>query len=175
MRLDHAMHQALTAQRFRIAYQPQFGIQGDAIIGAEALLRWRDPETRRGRPGAVHRGGRGVGVHHRVGDWVLGQAVRQAASWRSAGMPLKVAVNVSALQFQRADFVDRVAAALAAADLPGALLELELTESILVRDAGEALQRLYCVVAARREAGDRRLRHRLLEPGLSEALPDRAS
>jgi len=80
-----------------------------------------------------------------LGDWVLGQAVRQAANWRSAGMPLKVAVNVSALQFQQADFVDRVAAALAAADLPGALLELELTESILVRDAGEALQRLYAL------------------------------
>ncbi|HSW23243.1 MAG TPA: EAL domain-containing protein, partial [Burkholderiaceae bacterium] len=53
-----------------------------------------------------------------------------------------VAVNVSALQFQQAHFVDRVAAALAGANLPGALLELELTESILVRDAGEALQRL---------------------------------
>ena len=58
---------------------------------------------------------------------------------------MKVAVNVSALQFQQADFVERVAAALAAADLPGALLELELTESILVRDAGEALQRLHAL------------------------------
>jgi EAL domain-containing protein (putative c-di-GMP-specific phosphodiesterase class I) len=60
-------------------------------------------------------------------------------------MALKVAVNVSALQFQQSDFVDRVAAALHEADLPGALLELELTESILVRDAGEALQRLHAL------------------------------
>jgi EAL domain-containing protein (putative c-di-GMP-specific phosphodiesterase class I) len=58
-------------------------------------------------------------------------------------MPLPVAVNVSALQFQQHDFIDRVAAALQSADLPGALLELELTESILVRDADEALQRLH--------------------------------
>jgi EAL domain-containing protein (putative c-di-GMP-specific phosphodiesterase class I) len=80
-----------------------------------------------------------------LGDWVLAQAVRQAAAWRSKGMPLKVAVNVSALQFQQADFVDRVAVALREADLPGGLLELELTESILVRDAGEALQRLHAL------------------------------
>ena len=76
---------------------------------------------------------------------MLAQAVRQAAAWRSQGMPLKIAVNVSALQFQQADFVDRVAQALRGADLPGALLELELTESILVRDASEALQRLYAL------------------------------
>jgi EAL domain-containing protein (putative c-di-GMP-specific phosphodiesterase class I) len=78
-----------------------------------------------------------------IGDWVLGQAVRQAALWRSRGLALPVAVNVSALQFQQADFVDRVARALGEADVPGALLELELTESILVRDAGDALQRLH--------------------------------
>jgi diguanylate cyclase (GGDEF)-like protein/PAS domain S-box-containing protein len=145
MRLDHAMRQALTAQRFRIAYQPQFGIHGDTIIGAEALLRWRDPELGEVAPAQFIAVAEESGFIITLGDWVLGQAVRQAASWRSAGMPLKVAVNVSALQFQQADFVDRVAAALAAANLPGALLELELTESILVRDAGEALLRLYAL------------------------------
>jgi len=145
MRLDHAMRQALTAQRIRIVYQPQFGISGEAVIGAEALLRWRDPELGEVAPAQFIAVAEESGFIIALGDWVLGQAVRQAASWRSRGMPLKVAVNVSALQFQQADFVDRVAAALAAADLPGALLELELTESILVRDAGEALQRLYAL------------------------------
>jgi EAL domain-containing protein (putative c-di-GMP-specific phosphodiesterase class I) len=145
MQLDHAMRQALTAQRFRMAYQPQFGMQGDTIIGAEALLRWRDPELGEVAPAQFIAVAEESGFIIALGEWVLGQAVRQAASWRSAGMPLKVAVNVSALQFQQADFVDRVAAALAAANLPGALLELELTESILVRDAGEALQRLYAL------------------------------
>jgi diguanylate cyclase (GGDEF)-like protein/PAS domain S-box-containing protein len=145
MRLDHAMRQALTAQRFRITYQPQLGIEGHTIVGAEALLRWRDPELGEVAPTQFIAVAEESGFIIALGDWVLGQAVRQAASWRSAGMPLKVAVNVSALQFQQADFVDRVAAALAAADLPGALLELELTESILVRDAGEALLRLYAL------------------------------
>ena len=145
MRLDHAMRQALTAQRFRVAYQPQFGIGGDTIVGAEALLRWRDPELGEVAPAQFIAVAEESGFIIALGDWVLGQAVRQAAAWRSKGMPLKVAVNVSALQFQQADFVDRVASALQGADLPGALLELELTESILVRDAGEALQRLYAL------------------------------
>jgi diguanylate cyclase (GGDEF)-like protein/PAS domain S-box-containing protein len=145
MRLDHAMRQALTARRFRVDYQPQFGIHDDTIIGAEALLRWRDPELGEVAPTQFIAVAEESGFIIALGDWVLGQAVRQAALWRSKGMPLKVAVNVSALQFQQADFVDRVGAALAAADLPGALLELELTESILVRDAGEALQRLYAL------------------------------
>jgi diguanylate cyclase (GGDEF)-like protein len=145
MQLDHAMRQALTAQRFRVVYQPQFGIGSDSIIGAEALLRWRDPELGEVAPAQFIAVAEESGFIIALGDWVLGQAVRQAASWRTQGMPLKVAVNVSALQFQQADFVERVSAALQAASLPGALLELELTESILVRDAGEALQRLYAL------------------------------
>ncbi|HVO08354.1 MAG TPA: EAL domain-containing protein [Burkholderiaceae bacterium] len=145
MRLDHAMRQALTAQRFRVVYQPQFRIDGEGILGAEALLRWRDPELGEVAPAQFIAVAEESGFIISLGDWVLGQAVRQAASWRSKGLPLKVAVNVSALQFQQADFVDRVAAALQAADLPGALLELELTESILLRDAGEAAQRLHAL------------------------------
>ena len=145
MRLDHAMRQALTAQRFRIAYQPQVQIDADAIVGAEALMRWRDPELGEVAPAQFIAVAEESGFIIALGEWVLAQAVRQAAAWRTKGMPLKVAVNVSALQFQQADFVDRVAAALRDADLPGALLELELTESILVRDAGEALQRLHAL------------------------------
>ncbi len=145
MRLDHAMRQALTAQRFRLAYQPQVQMDGDAIVGAEALARWRDPELGEVAPAQFIAVAEESGFIIALGDWVLAQAVRQAAVWRGKGMPLRVAVNVSALQFQQADFVDRVAAALHEADLPGGLLELELTESILVRDASEALQRLHAL------------------------------
>jgi diguanylate cyclase (GGDEF)-like protein len=145
MQLDHAMRQALTAQRFRLVYQPQLQIDGRTIVGAEALMRWRDPELGEVAPAQFIAAAEESGFIIALGDWVLAQAVRQAAMWRAKGMPLKVAVNVSALQFQQADFVERVAAALREADLPGALLELELTESILVRDAGEALQRLHAL------------------------------
>jgi diguanylate cyclase (GGDEF)-like protein len=143
MRLDHAMRQALAANRFRLAYQPQVDIASDAIVGAEALIRWRDPELGDVSPGQFIPVAEESGFIIAIGDWVLAQAVRQAAQWRSRGQALPVAVNVSALQFQQADFVDRVARVLREADLPGALLELELTESILVHDAGDALQRLH--------------------------------
>jgi EAL domain-containing protein (putative c-di-GMP-specific phosphodiesterase class I) len=73
---------------------------------------------------------------------VLGQAVRQGAAWLARGMPVPIAINVSALQFQQPQFIERVAAVLATSGLPPQMLELELTESILVRDADEALQRL---------------------------------
>ncbi len=145
MRLDHAMRQALTAQRFRLAYQPQVRMDGDTIVGAEALARWRDPELGEVAPAQFIAVAEESGFIIALGDWVLAQAVRQAAVWRAKGTPLKVAVNVSALQFQQADFVDRVAAVLHEADLPGGLLELELTESILVRDASDALQRLHAL------------------------------
>ena len=72
----------------------------------------------------------------------MAEAVRQAVLWERAGSPVVVSVNVSALQFQQSDFVERVASALQSSGLTPELLELELTESILVRDADEALARL---------------------------------
>ena len=75
------------------------------------------------------------------------EAVRQAVIWEQAGVPVVVSVNVSALQFQQTDFVDRVAHTLQHGGLTPQLLELELTESILVRDADEALARLHALKA----------------------------
>ena len=142
MRLDHAMRQALASQRFRLHYQPQLDLKTGQVVGAEALIRWRDPELGEVSPGQFIPVAEESGFIIAIGDWVLEQAVRQAARWRDAGMPMPVSVNVSALQFQQADFIDRVAAVLREHQLAGALLELELTESILVHDADEALARL---------------------------------
>ncbi len=142
MRLDHAMRQALASNRFRLKYQPQLDLRSGAVIGAEALIRWRDPELGEVSPGEFIPVAEDTGFIVAIGDWVLQQAVRQAARWRNEGLVMPVSVNVSALQFQQADFIDRVAAVLSDNELPGSLLELELTESILVHDADEALARL---------------------------------
>ncbi len=142
MRLDHAMRQALASRRFRLHYQPQVDLKTGAVVGAEALIRWRDPELGEVSPGQFIPVAEETGFIIAIGDWVLEQAVRQAARWRDAGLVMPVSVNVSALQFQQADFNQRVAAVLAEHGLAGELLELELTESILVRDADEALARL---------------------------------
>ncbi len=142
IRIDHAMRQALVAGRFRLHYQPQVALDDGRVVGAEALLRWHDPELGDVAPARFIPVAEDSGFIVPLGDWVLSQAVRQAAQWHERGQALPVAVNVSALQFQQAHFVDRVASVLAVSGLPPALLELELTESILVHDADEALHRL---------------------------------
>jgi diguanylate cyclase (GGDEF)-like protein/PAS domain S-box-containing protein len=145
MKLDHAMRQALVSGRFRLHYQPQVSLADGRITGAEALLRWRDPEMGEVPPGRFIPVAEDSGFIVPIGDWVLSQAVRQAALWHSRGLSMPVAVNVSALQFEQSHFVDRVASVLAVSGLPPALLELELTESILVHDADEALHRLHAL------------------------------
>jgi diguanylate cyclase (GGDEF)-like protein len=145
MRLDHAMRQALVSGRFRLHYQPQVSLVTGSVVGAEALLRWRDPELGEVSPAQFIPVAEESGFIVAIGDWVLGQAVRQVAMWHQRGYTLPIAVNVSALQFQQPHFVDRVAGVLAVSGVPPHLLELELTESILLHDADEALHRLHAL------------------------------
>ncbi len=147
IKMDHAMRQGMQQGRFELHYQPQVALATGRIIGAEALARWSDAEFGDVAPSAFIVLAEETGFITTIGNWVLEQAVRQAVAWMHAGTPITVSINVSALQFQQADFVDMVAAALRAADLPPALLEIELTESILVRDADEALDRLHALAA----------------------------
>jgi EAL domain-containing protein (putative c-di-GMP-specific phosphodiesterase class I) len=142
MRLDHAMRQALVHDRLRLHYQPQVDLSSGRVVGAEALLRWRDPELGEVSPGEFIPVAEESGFIVAIGDWVLRRAVAQAAAWLAAGMPMPVSVNVSALQFQQPGFVDGVANALREAGLAPRWLELELTESILIQDAQDAMQRL---------------------------------
>jgi diguanylate cyclase (GGDEF)-like protein len=142
MKLDHSMRQALVAGRFRLHYQPQVDLKSGEIVGAEALIRWRDPELGDVPPIEFIPVAERSGFIVSIGSWVLRQAVQQAALWREQGRHLLMSINVSALQFQQADFVDSVARALAEVGLEPRCLELELTESILIQDAQEALHRL---------------------------------
>jgi diguanylate cyclase (GGDEF)-like protein/PAS domain S-box-containing protein len=142
MQLDHAMRQALAQGRFRLNYQPKVDISSGQVVGVEALLRWRDPERGEISPGEFIPVAEESGFIVALGDWVLATAVRQAAAWQQAGKPLAVSVNVSALQFQQPGFADHVGDVVRDAGLAPALLELELTESILIQDAQEALARL---------------------------------
>lgn len=142
MHIDHAMRQALVSGHFRLHYQPQIDLATGDVVGAEALIRWRDPVLGDVSPGEFIPLAEESGFIIAIGDWVLAQAVRQAAAWRAAGWDFPVSINVSALQFQQADFIERVASTLSAVGLPPNRLELELTESILIHDAEDALHRL---------------------------------
>jgi diguanylate cyclase (GGDEF)-like protein len=145
LRLDTAMRRALVQGDFRLHYQPQVDLASGKVVGAEALIRWRDAELGDIAPGEFIPVAEQSGFIVAIGDWVLHQAVAQAAQWHAQGRALVVCVNVSAVQFHRAGFVDRVAEVLAGVDLPPHLLELELTESILIQDAQEALLRLHAL------------------------------
>lgn len=147
LQLDHAMRQALPRGDFRVHYQPQVDIASGRVLGAEALIRWTDPVLGVVSPGRFIPVAEESGFIIAIGDWVLREAVAQAARWYGQGADLTVSVNVSPLQFQQPGFVEGVARVLEQAGLPGERLELELTEGLLVHDAAEALLRLDALAA----------------------------
>jgi EAL domain-containing protein (putative c-di-GMP-specific phosphodiesterase class I) len=145
MKMDHAMRQAMEQGLFRLHYQPQISLSSGALLGAEALVRWFDAELGNVSPALFIPLAEDTGFIITIGNWVLEEAVRQAAVWQQRGTPVTVSINVSALQFQQADFVEIVAHVIRSVGLEPRLLELELTESILVKDANEALGRLHAL------------------------------
>ncbi|WP_395453869.1 EAL domain-containing protein [Acidovorax delafieldii] len=142
MQMEHAMRQALGLQRMAVHYQPQVNMATGRITGAEALLRWTDAEFGAVSPAVFIPLAEESGYIVTLGAWVMEQAVREAALWMHSGTPIMISVNVSALEFRQPDFVDRITRLLAVHQLPPTLLELELTETILLQDAQEMEQRL---------------------------------
>lgn len=142
MQLEHAMRQALSQGSMEVHYQPSVSMETGCIVGAEALLRWTDPQWGAVSPATFIPLAEESGYIVTLGSWVLEQAIAQAARWRQAHRPLRVAVNVSALEFRQADFVQRLTQLLNSGGLPPQYLELEITETLLLQDAQEMAQRL---------------------------------
>lgn len=147
IKLDSAMRAALEDGHFRLRYQPQVDLATGHIIGAEALLRWSSAELGEVSPAHFIPVAEETGFIVALGQWVLTEAVAQAARWQAAGIDLVVAINVSALQFQSNTFIDSVAAELILAGLEPHHLELELTESILIHDLNETLTKLQALAS----------------------------
>lgn len=143
MKLEHAMRQALDKGHMAVHFQPQVHIRSGRIVAAEALLRWTDPELGVISPAAFIPLAEESGYVVALDAWVLEQSVQEAARWLAMDMPVKVSVNVSALEFRQPDFVDRLKYVLEASGLPAQWLELELTESILLQEAQEMALRVH--------------------------------
>ncbi|MDD3327358.1 MAG: EAL domain-containing protein [Zoogloea sp.] len=140
--LEYALRGALDRDELVLHYQPLMSADG-RLVGAEALVRWQHPELGLLLPGRFIPIAEESGLILSIGNRLLHAVCAQLAAWRSAGLPLvPVAVNISALQFRRADFVDSVAAALRRHDIPAALLTLELTESMVMRDVEQVARQL---------------------------------
>jgi diguanylate cyclase (GGDEF)-like protein/PAS domain S-box-containing protein len=135
--IENGLLQALENGDLQLRYQPQVGLDG-GITGLEALLFWNHPELGFISPTQFIPVAEECGLIVPIGTWVLKQACRQAAEWRSAGLaPVEIAVNVSATQFARADFAGVVAGILEETGFEARSLELELTESVVMNNIEE--------------------------------------
>ena len=135
-----ALRVALERREFELHYQPQFSLRTGEVVGAEALLRWNHPELGRRPPGEFIPAAEESGLIVPIGEWVLKEACRQAVEWRDAGLSAGVvAVNLSAVQFERGRIEETVLDALRQTGLDPRSLELELTESILLSDVERVL------------------------------------
>lgn len=138
------LRQALRNREFLVYYQPRVNIATGAIVGAEALLRWQHPKRGLVMPDAFIPLLEDTGLVISVGEWVLQQACRQCRRWRDAGhAALTVSVNLSMKQFRARSLADDVRRALEETGLPPDALELEITETVLVGDAEEALRLMH--------------------------------
>jgi diguanylate cyclase (GGDEF)-like protein/PAS domain S-box-containing protein len=146
LRRREQLREALAHGDFRLVYQPQVDARTGAIFGVEALLRWRHPTEGMISPADFIPIAEETGLIVEIGDWVLETACEQNRRWQDEGLaPITVSVNVSAHQFLQQEWVDTVAAVLARTRLEPRYLELELTESVIMRDLDasiETMQRL---------------------------------
>jgi diguanylate cyclase (GGDEF)-like protein len=138
--LELDLRQAIADGGFEIVYQPLINIGDTRVTGCEALLRWRHPLRGMISPAEFIPVAEDTGMINELGDWVLHKACSEAASWPD---DVRVAVNVSPVQFRNPAFSLKVAAALANSGLPARRLELEITEAVLIRDDDAALAMLY--------------------------------
>ncbi len=140
------MRRALDRGELRVHYQPQIDLTNGALVGAEALIRWIDPDRGLVGPDEFIAVAEDCGLILPIGAWVIAEVCRQQGVWRAAGLGLvPIAVNVSALQIQRGGFVAGVIEALDRQGVPESALSLEITESVLLRSpdaVGESMRRL---------------------------------
>lgn len=132
-----ALQLALERQELELYYQPQVDLASGLVVGAEALMRWKRPGYGLVAPGQFIGAAEDSGLIRPMGRWALREACRQAVTWHQAGWPgLRVAVNLSAIQFRHEGMRWDVFDALEESDLPPDCLELELTESLLLEEDG---------------------------------------
>ena len=134
--LEHELRRALLRKEFVLHYQPQIDLPTGRIVGAEALLRWQRPNHGLVGPGEFLPLAEENGLIVPINEWVLAEACRQAQEWQQLGLPsLRIAVNLSPIQFRKQDVCQLVLDILQQTGLDPECLELELTENIVMQNA----------------------------------------
>jgi diguanylate cyclase (GGDEF)-like protein/PAS domain S-box-containing protein len=141
--MEAGLRRALERRELSLHYQPQIDLASGEVIAMEALLRWESPELGSVPPNRFIPLTEQTGLIIEIGAWVLEAACRQARLWHEAGFSsLRMAVNISPSQFKQADFIDRLDRALLVSGIDPTLLELEVTESVVMERSDEALMTL---------------------------------
>ncbi|MBR0776283.1 GAF domain-containing protein [Bradyrhizobium diazoefficiens] len=139
--LESALRRALEREQFTLNYQPKVDMETGQITGVEALLRWTHPELGSVSPAQFIPLAEETGLIVPIGRWVLKEACAQAMAWQRRGLlPLSMAVNLSPRQFVDEHLLEDVDEALAASGMSPVLLQLEVTESMMMRNVGRALK-----------------------------------
>ena len=148
LELETRLRHAISTNQLRVYYQPQVDIASGRIIGAEALVRWQDPERGLIPPVQFIPLAEETGLIGTIGEWVLRETCQQGVRWIKAGLPfLTLAVNLSPHQFMRGDISELVSKVLAETGFPADRLELELTESALMEQEEAAVKMLHLLRA----------------------------
>ena len=143
LKLESKLQRALELEQFVLFYQPKVDLSSGRIAGLEALLRWNDPCTGLVMPALFIPLLEETGMIAEVGAWAMKQAVSQHAAWQAAGLqPPPIAVNVSAVQLKRRDFVASVEQAITITGKPGHGLDIEITESMIMEDIEASIEKL---------------------------------
>jgi diguanylate cyclase (GGDEF)-like protein/PAS domain S-box-containing protein len=137
LQIEIGLRRAIGARQFELVYQPKVAMESGEVVGLEALLRWRHPEWGLVSPGRFIAVAEDTGLIVEIGRWVLEEVCTQLRAWRGRGLPLRpVAVNLSVRQFTPA-LVDEISQAMNKFGVVPGLIELEITESLFMRDAEE--------------------------------------
>lgn len=141
--LEKDLSQALAMNQFHLVYQPQIDLQTKRVIGAEALLRWEHPVRGLVPPDHFIPVSENNGTIVEIGQWVLEQACLQAKMWADKGLPLRIAVNLSAVQLRQDRIVDDILDTLKRHNIPAGRLELEVTETSFMTNLSDAVAKLH--------------------------------
>jgi diguanylate cyclase (GGDEF)-like protein/PAS domain S-box-containing protein len=141
--IERDLRVALQKDQFRLHYQPQLDLSTGQVVGVEALLRWQHPERGDISPVEFIPVAESTSLILPIGDWVLRTACRQARAWQDAGLPpVRVAINLSAAQFRHRNLLETITEALTESRLDPHWLEVELTESLIMKDVRATIDTL---------------------------------
>jgi EAL domain-containing protein (putative c-di-GMP-specific phosphodiesterase class I)/CheY-like chemotaxis protein len=140
------LEQALPNNEIYLDYQPQVAIANHYLVGCEALIRWRHPQKGMISPGNFIALAEKVGFITQLGEWVIQSVLQQCHQWQSLGLPsVRVGINISAQQFHGGELLNSLKTGVKKYDLSPEYIEVELTETLLVKNVEESIQQLNCL------------------------------